>query len=213
MSAPAFPDCGPSPLGFYPIVDSTAWLERLLPLGVTTAQLRNKNLQGEELENEIRAAIVLGRKYNCRLFINDYWELAIKHSAYGVHLGQEDLDTADLQAIACARLRLGISTHDLAEVERAQKIQPSYYAIGPIFETTLKKMKAAPQGVAAIKKWRAMLIGPLVAIGGITLERAPEILAAGTDGIAIVSDITQNASPELRTKAWLNLFRARQQAA
>lgn len=207
MSEMIFPDCGPQRLGFYPIVDSAAWLERLLPLGVTTAQLRNKNLTGAALENEIKTAVALGKKYDCRLFINDYWELAIRHDAYGVHLGQEDLDMADLAQIHAAGLRLGISTHNLNEVQRAQTIQPSYMAIGPIFETTLKKMPYAPQGIDALRRWREMLDYPLVGIGGITLEIAPEILATGVDSIAVVSDVTQNPDPEARTRAWLEFFR------
>lgn len=206
MTEITFPDCGPEKLGFYPIVDTAAWLERLLPLGVTTAQLRNKNLSGAELENEIQAAIALGKKYNCRLFINDYWELAIRHGAYGVHLGQEDLDDADLNAIAAAGLRLGISTHDYQELGRAKQCQPSYYALGPIYHTTSKEVGFAPQGLEKLREWRAMTDRQLVAIGGITLERALDVIAAGADGIAVITDITQHASPEQRAEEWLKLF-------
>lgn len=201
-----FPDCGQD-LGFYPVVDSIEWLERLLPLGVTTAQLRIKNKSGAALENEITAAIALGKKYNCRLFINDYWQLAIKHDAYGVHLGQEDLVDADLQMIANAGLRLGISTHSCEELAHAHAYRPSYIALGPIYHTTLKAMRFAPQGLQTLADWRRMLNYPLVAIGGITLERAPEVMATGADSIAVVSDITQNKNPEARTKDWLKFFR------
>jgi hydroxymethylpyrimidine kinase/phosphomethylpyrimidine kinase/thiamine-phosphate diphosphorylase len=203
----SFPDCGAEPLGFYPVVDSIDWLRRLLPLGVSTAQLRIKNKNGAKLEREICAAIALGKEYHCRLFINDYWQLAIKHHAYGVHLGQEDIETADMKKISDAGLRLGLSTHCYEEVARAVAAQPSYIAIGPIFHTTLKAMNFAPQGISALARWRQMLRGPLVAIGGIRLEQAPEILAAGADSIAVVSDVTQNKNPEARTKAWLELFR------
>lgn len=206
---PEFADCGIEPLGFYPVVDSVAWLKRLLPLGVRTAQLRVKNLQGEALENEIREAIALGRRYGARLFINDYWELAIKHKAYGVHLGQEDLATADMNALSKTGLRLGISTHSYAEAARAHALQPSYIALGPIFPTTLKSMKFAPQGVETLRIWRQLLNYPLVAIGGIKLEQADEIYGSGADSIAAVSDVTQNADPEARAKAWLKLTEMR----
>lgn len=204
---PQFPDCGKD-LGFYPVVDNLEWLERLLPLGATTAQLRIKNKSGAELENEITAAIALGKKYNCRLFINDYWQLAVKHQAYGVHLGQEDLVDADLPAIASAGLRLGISTHSYEELARAHAWRPSYIALGPIYHTTLKAMRFAPQGLQILADWREMLDYPLVAIGGITLERAPEVMTTGADSIAVVSDITQYQNPEARTKDWLKFFEA-----
>ena len=137
---PPFLECDGTPLGLYPVVDSADWLARLLPLGVTTAQIRNKTLSGSALEAEIKRAIEIGKEYNCRLFINDYWELAIKHNAYGVHLGQEDLDEADIHAIRAAGVRLGTSTHCHYEVARAHALKPSYIACGPVYETTTKDM-------------------------------------------------------------------------
>ena len=207
-----FPDCGAEPLGFYPVVDSLAWLQRLLPLGVRTAQLRVKNLHGAALEEEIRQAILLARTHDTRLFINDYWELAIKHRAYGVHLGQEDLDSADIAALQASGLRLGISTHAYAEAARAHALRPSYIALGPIFPTTLKSMRFAPQGVDTLRIWRQLLPYPLVAIGGIKLEQAQSLYAAGADSIAVVSDITQNADPEGRVREWLKLTKMREWA-
>lgn len=207
-----FVGCGDEPLGFYPVVDSAAWLQRLLPLGVRTAQLRVKNLQGAELEEEIRTAVALGHKYGTRLFINDYWELAIELGAYGVHLGQEDLASADLMALAKAGLRLGISTHSYAEAARALAFHPSYIALGPIYPTTLKSMKFAPQGIETLRIWRSLLACPLVAIGGIKLEHADALYAAGTDSIAVVSDITQNSDPEKRVKEWLQFTEMRKGA-
>lgn len=201
---PAFPDCGEEPLGFYPIVDSVAWLRHILPLGVRTAQLRIKNLQGAALEEEIQTAIALGREYNLRLFINDYWQLAIKHRAFGVHLGQEDLETTDIEVLAANGIALGISTHSYAEAARALALQPSYVALGPLFPTTLKSMKVAPQGIETLRIWRKLFSCPLVAIGGIRLDKAQDIYAAGADSIAVVSDVTQNADPERRVKAWLD---------
>ena len=122
------------------------WIARLLEAGVTTIQLRIKDLPDEQVEEDIAAAIALGRRYQARLFINDYWRLAIKHGAYGVHLGQEDLDTTDLAAIHRAGLRLGVSTHDDAELARALAVKPSYIALGHIFPTQTKDMPSAPQG-------------------------------------------------------------------
>lgn len=207
---PVFPDCGVEPLGFYPVVDSAAWLQRLLPLGVRTAQLRVKNLEGATLEKEIAEAIACARRYKTRLFINDYWPLAIKYKAYGVHLGQEDLDTADVAAIAASGLRLGISTHSYVELARAFALHPSYIALGPIFPTTLKSMRFAPQGIETLHIWRELTKAPLVAIGGIKLEQAADIYEAGADSIAVVSDVTQNADPERRTREWLKLTEMRE---
>lgn len=118
MYQPDFPTV-PFRLGLYPVVDSVEWIERLLESGVRTIQLRIKDKRDEEVEADVIAAIALGRRYNARLFINDYWRLAIKHRAYGVHLGQEDLETTDLKAIQAAGLRLGVSTHDDMEIDVA----------------------------------------------------------------------------------------------
>lgn len=201
-----FPNCGSDRLGFYPIVDSYAWLERLLPLGVRTIQLRIKNALSEEsLEEEIAKSISYVKRFQCRLFINDHWQLAIKLKAYGVHLGQEDLETADLTAIAQAGLRLGVSTHSYSEVARALALNPSYIAIGPIFSTTSKELSAKPQGIAAFKRWRRSLRCPLVAIGGIDLHNAPELFGAGADGIAVIRDIVSAPDIAAQVKAWLVL--------
>lgn len=201
-----FPNCGSKPLGFYPIVDRFEWLEKLLPLGVSTIQLRIKDLEGEELEREIAQASAYAKQFNCRLFINDYWQLALKYEAYGVHLGQEDLETADLQKLQEAGLRLGVSTHCYQEVARALAVQPSYIAIGPVFHTTTKTMRFLPQGLEALHRWRRSLPYPLVAIGGIFLENAPEVLATGVDGLAVVRDITQTDNLSERVVQWLTLF-------
>ena len=131
-------------LGLYPVVDSVEWLARLLEAGVTTIQLRIKDLPDEQVEEDIAAAIALGQRYQARLFINDYWRLAIKQ-AYGVHLGQEDLDTTDLAAIHRAGLRLGVSTHDDAELARAGG-ETVLHRAGAHLPTQTKDMPSAPQG-------------------------------------------------------------------
>lgn len=179
-------------LGLYPVVDSLAWISRLLKAGVTTIQLRIKDLPEDQVEEEIQQTIMLSRQYNARLFINDYWRLAIKHGAYGVHLGQEDLVIADLNAIQTAGLRLGISTHDEQELARAKSLRPSYIALGHIFPTTTKEMPSSPQGLAALKRQvESTPDYPTVAIGGISLERVSDVMATGVGSVALVSAITK----------------------
>jgi hydroxymethylpyrimidine kinase/phosphomethylpyrimidine kinase/thiamine-phosphate diphosphorylase len=202
----SFPDCGSMPLGFYPIINRADWLLKLLPLGVTTVQLRIKDLEGEALADEIARAIVIARDYDARLFINDYWELALRYGAYGVHLGQGDLETANLVLLAQKNIRLGISTHCYSEVARALAIRPSYIAIGPVFHTTTKSMTFAPQGLDALRQWRKLLPFPLVAIGGIFLENAPEVVACGVDAVSVVRDLTQTDNLEQRVHDWLALL-------
>lgn len=179
-------------LGLYPVVDTLSWIERLLNAGVTTIQLRIKDQPDIEVEDIIQQAIELGKRFNARLFINDYWRLAVKHQAYGVHLGQEDLLTADLRAIHQAGLRLGVSTHDDQELALAVAVRPSYIALGHIFPTQTKDMPSAPQGLVELKRHVATIPDyPTVAIGGISIDRVPEVLACGVGSIAVVSAITK----------------------
>lgn len=153
MYQPDFPHV-PFRLGLYPVVDSVQWIERLLDAGVRTLQLRIKDRRDEEVEADVVAAIALGRRYNARLFINDYWRLAIKHQAYGVHLGQEDLQTTDLDAIRTAGLRLGVSTHDDMEIDVALAARPSYIALGHVFPTQTKRCLLHRRGW---NSWHGML--------------------------------------------------------
>ncbi|MCW2480996.1 thiamine phosphate synthase [Candidatus Symbiopectobacterium sp. NZEC135] len=204
---PAFPATAPQ-LGLYPVVDSVTWIERLLSAGVKTIQLRIKDNTAEQAETAIMQAIALGQDYQARLFINDFWQLAVKHRAYGVHLGQEDLDSADLEAIRNAGLRLGISTHDDVELARAVALKPSYIALGHIFPTQTKEMPSTPQGVSELKRHIDALQGrfPTVAIGGISIDRVPSVLATGVGSIAVVSAITQAADWRQATATLLNLI-------
>lgn len=192
-----FPDCADQPLGLYPIVDRAEWLAQLLPLGISTIQLRIKDLTGKALRKEIQQAIAISQKHKARLFINDHWSLAIELGAYGVHLGQEDLEQADLKAIAAAGLRLGISTHCHHEVARAHAIRPSYLACGPVYATTSKNMPWVPQGIPNLKNWiDTMSSYPWVAIGGINHSNISQIAETGTSGIAMISAITQSTEPQ-----------------
>ncbi len=196
-----FPDCGALDLGLYPVVDRSQWLELILPLGVNTIQLRIKDKQGSVLEKEIEQSIYVAKKYNARLFINDYWELAIRYGAYGVHLGQDDLTTANIKRIHEAGLRLGISTHSYSELARAYQYRPSYLALGPIYATNSKIMAFPPQGIANLKRWKHLLKDyPLVAIGGINIENISDVMSTGVNGIALISAITQAQYPIQMTK-------------
>ena len=169
-AGPGFEPCDTTKLGLYPVVDSVEWVERVLKLGVKTLQLRIKDKQPEQVEQQIIDAIALGKQYDARLFINDYWQLAIKHNAYGVHLGQEDMDRADLPLIADAGLRLGLSTHGYYEMLRARQLKPSYIALGHIFETQTKDMPSDPQGLTRLAKYANLMSDmATVAIGGINL--------------------------------------------
>jgi thiamine-phosphate pyrophosphorylase len=197
----------PYPDRFYPVVDSVAWVARLAALGVGTVQLRAKKLNDSEALQLISDALATTRGTTTKLVVNDYWRAAVVAGARHLHLGQEDLADADLNAIRDAGLTLGLSTHDDAELETALRAKPDYIALGPIFPTTLKSMRFAPQGIPKITEWKKRVGNiPLVAIGGIKLEQAREIFAAGADSIAVVSDVTRNADPDARVRAWLQMF-------
>lgn len=189
---------------FYPIVDSAGWIARLLPLGVKLIQLRVKERPPDEVRAQVQWARALCAAAGCVLIVNDYWQIAIEERCGFVHLGQQDLDCTDLGAIRRAGLWLGVSTHDDAELERALDAAPDYVALGPVYPTVLKQMPWAPQGLERVSEWKRR-IGkiPLVAIGGLTVERAPGVLAAGADVVSVVTDITLNPDPEGRTREWL----------
>jgi thiamine-phosphate pyrophosphorylase len=188
----------------YPIVESSEWVRRLLPAGVRLIQLRIKEHTAEELRAQIAAAKGLCARAGAQLVVNDHWQAALEEGCDFVHLGQGDLDTADVPALRRAGVRIGISTHDEAELERALGLEPDYVALGPIYPTVLKVMAFAPQGLTRIGQWRRR-IGerPLVAIGGITLGRLPGVLIAGADSAAVVTDIVRASHPEARVAAWL----------
>lgn len=179
-------------LGLYPVVDSVEWLEKLLSLGIKTIQYREKHLQGDELESAIIAAITIGRTYQARLFINDYWQLAIKHQAYGVHLGQEDLAEADLVAIKNSGIKLGVSTHGHYEMLKVKLYRPSYLAVGAIFPTRTKDMTGQIQGLKTLNDLVKLNPDiPMVAIGGITIDKANSVANTGVGSIAVVTAITE----------------------
>lgn len=173
---------------------------------MTTAQLRIKDLEGDLLEREIARAAKEAQHASLRLYVNDYWQSALAHSAYGVHLGQSDLESADCLKLASSGLRLGVSTHCHFEIARALSVSPSYIAVGPIYATTTKLMPFQPQGPAGFKYWRDLLSYPLVAIGGLFLDNASELISLGADGIAVVRDIGSASDPVERSQLWSALF-------
>lgn len=186
------------------------WLERIVPLGVKLVQLRIKDQSAAEVAVQARRALDVCSKNDCQLVLNDYWEVALDAGIDFIHLGQDDLKNADLEAIKLAGIRVGISTHDEAELEAALSAEPDYVALGPIYETKLKAMPWAPQGLEKIRKWRAK-IGtlPLVAIGGLTPERAAGAIEAGADSLAVITDFLTASDPESRVQHWLRQLQAR----
>ncbi|RWR04446.1 thiamine phosphate synthase [Paenirhodobacter populi] len=191
---------------FYPIFESADWIARMLPLGVKLVQLRIKDRPETETRAEIIRARDLCGAAGAILVVNDYWQIAIEEGCDWLHLGQEDLDSANLAAIRAAGLRIGVSTHDEAELGRALALAPDYVALGPVWPTILKQMKWHQQGTAKLTEWKARIGDiPLIAIGGLTTARAPETFAAGADVVSAVTDITLNADPEARVRDWLRV--------
>ena len=202
-----FPAC-PERLGIYPVVDSKDWVDKLVQQGISTIQLRVKDRQEAELSQEIQQAVQAIAGQDIHLFINDHWQLALQHGAYGVHLGQEDLHVANLTQIMNAGLRLGVSTHSYWELARALAVNPSYIALGPIYATTSKQMTWVPQGKARLQEWLRLLKGryPVVAIGGINAARAAELKTTGVGSVAMISAITQAQDYRQATQQLLALW-------
>ena len=191
---------------FYPIFEDVRWLERMVPLGVKLVQLRIKDTPLAEVKAQLQAGKDLCAAHDTIMVVNDYWELAIELGCDWLHLGQEDLDEADLDAIRAAGLKLGVSTHDTDELDRALAFGPDYVALGPVYPTILKKMKWHQQGLGKVTKWKERIGDtPLCAIGGMSVERAQGAFDAGADVVAAVTDITLNENPEARVRAWLEV--------
>ncbi|GFE87533.1 thiamine phosphate synthase [Steroidobacter agaridevorans] len=194
---------------FYLIVDDVSWLRRLLPMGVRLVQLRIKDRSDPEIREQVVTARSLCARAGACLIVNDYWRIALDEGCDFVHLGQSDLDEADVPALKKAGVRIGISTHSPDELERALTFKPDYIALGPVYPTTLKVMPWAPQGLARVAEWKRLIAPiPLVAIGGLTVERLPGIFRAGADSAAVVSDVIRHATPETRAREWIEATRS-----
>jgi thiamine-phosphate pyrophosphorylase len=189
---------------FYPIVPDIDWMRRLVPLGIRTVQLRLKDAAAGEIARQIDASLEICARHDCQLIVNDHWQAALSCGADFVHLGQEDLATADLDRLKAGGVCIGLSSHSPEELEVAMAAAPDYIALGPIWETRLKVMKWAPQGLERIGLWKKRMGGiPLVAIAGITLERAPLVLQAGADSVAVITDFLTHPDPEARVAQWV----------
>lgn len=204
-----FPKCDDTPLGIYPVVDRAYKLKTLYEVGITTAQLRTKDaLSGQALEDEVIEAIKISEAYNARFFLNDFWELGIKHKVYGIHLGQEDIQEADVQSILKSGIRLGISTHTPKEIDIALEFEPSYLAIGPIYEPISKKLVYDTVGPEDLMRWAERVDYPIVAIGGITIENIADVVETkAANGIAMISDVLEKGEiSKDRTTALIEAF-------
>lgn len=194
------------PARFYPIVPDVAWLRRIVPLGIATVQLRMKGCSSADVRRAIDEALIVTRDAGCQLIVNDFWREALDAGADFVHLGQEDLAAADLVALRSAGIKIGISTHDQAELAVALAANADYVALGPIYETKLKAMRWSPQGLEKLSHWKAQVgATPLVAIGGITPDRAQGVWAAGADSVAVITDFIAHANPQARIRDWVAL--------
>lgn len=193
---------------FYPVLPDAAMIARLVPLGVKLVQLRFKG-DTDDIPAQIAASLAVCARYGAQLVVNDHWQAALDQGADFIHLGQEDLDGADTAAIVRAGVRLGFSTHDRAELDRALALQPAYIALGPIWPTLLKQMPWRPQGLEKLSRWKARIGNvPLVAIGGLAPARLPEVFAAGADVAAVVTDLVTARDPEAQTRAWIQATEA-----
>ncbi len=196
----AFAPC-PAALGLYAVMPDADWTIRMARAGVPTVQLRFKSGDASAVRAEVLATVAGVQGTGARLFINDHWQLAIEAGAYGVHLGQEDLQAmtpAGLKAIKDAGLRLGLSTHGYAEMLIADQHSPSYIAMGAVFPTTLKQMATAPQGTGRLAVYSKLLRGyPRVAIGGIDLASLPEVMKADVGSVGVVRALM--SAPDLDT--------------
>ncbi|VVC27439.1 Aldolase-type TIM barrel,Thiamine phosphate synthase/TenI [Cinara cedri] len=196
INQPSFPQHDIGTLAFYPIISSNYWFEKLFARGIKTTQLRIKDLQKEDLKEEIRTVIKITEKYKAKLFINDYQELAMQHNAYDIHLRQEDLANTDSKAIVQTNIRLEISTHGYYELARSYALRPSCISFGPISPTTSKQMPFTLQGIFNLQHWRKLLKYPLVAVGRVSIDKLPPILAGWVGGITVISAVLSDLDPE-----------------
>ncbi len=189
---------------FYPIVPDAAWVRRLVARGTRCIQLRIKDKSPDDIRCEIIGALDAAAPARATIIVNDHWREALDVGATYVHLGQEDLDTTDIKALKAKGIRIGLSTHTEAELTRALAHQPDYIALGPIYPTQSKSTGHDAQGLDRIREWKQKIGAmPLVAIGGITFERAPAVIAAGARSVAVISDVTAAIDPDTRIDAWV----------
>jgi thiamine-phosphate diphosphorylase len=191
--------------GFCPIVPDVSWVRRLLPLGLRTLRLELHH----DAHDTAREAVELGRAWACQLVLAGNWEAALAAHATHVHLSQAELQTADVNALHRAGVKLGVGASTPDELERALHVPLAYVALGPMYTTAAAEMMSASQALRQLGDWKAVLPCPLVATGGITLEHALDVLDAGADALAVGHDVGAHPNPETRTLQWLRLFHER----
>ncbi len=200
MNPKAFAEC-PKRLGLYGVMPNADWVKRMVDAELPTVQLRFKSEDKSKIKKQISESVAAVKDSKTLLFINDYWEQSIEAGAYGVHLGQEDMETADLEAIRTSGLRLGLSTHGYAEMVYADRFCPSYIAMGAVFPTPIKQMPTAPQGLGRIYQYAKLMSHyPLVAIGGIDETSIHAVAQSGVGSVAVIRAITNAQDPKVAVK-------------
>jgi thiamine-phosphate pyrophosphorylase len=185
----------------------------LAECGVRLVQYRGKNASSRE---QLRVSSQLAEFFSSQgiaFLVNDRPDVALLAGAAGVHLGQDDLGVEDARGLLGADKSIGVSTHTIEQVRRAAETSADYIAVGPIFPTTTKASPDPVVGTELIRQARALTDKPLAAIGGITLERAPDVLAAGADSLVVISDIWRAPDPRGRVGQYQKLLAAGAAAA
>ena len=192
--------------------DPIEFLKKLLGAGARLVQYRNKTAPAREVLQAAQALNVTARQDGASFLVNDRPDIARLSGASGVHLGQEDLQVAAARKIVGAGAIVGISTHNLEQFRAAAETDADYVAVGPIFETRSKAKPDPVVGLELIRQARKLTNKPIVAIGGITLERAASVIEAGANSVAVISDILAAKNPAARVKQYLEILPAAQPA-
>jgi len=193
--------------------DPVEFEKRLIQAGARLFQYRNKTAPARELLQATQALGVTARQEGGSFLVNDRPDIARLAWANGVHVGQDDLDVAAARAIVGLEAIVGISTHNMEQFKAAADTDADYIAVGPVFETRSKAKPDPVVGLALIREARRLTSKPIVAIGGITLDRAAEVIAAGADSVAVISDILAAKNPAARVKQYLEILPAAAQRA
>jgi thiamine-phosphate pyrophosphorylase len=200
------------PAALYPILDvrtqlapARALAQAVLAAGVPWVQLRAKGMAAGELLAAARELVALAARHGARVIVNDRLDVALASGAAGVHLGQDDLPPAAARRVAGDRLVIGVSTHDVAEARAAEDAGADYVGFGPMYATASKADALAPRTLDALRAVRAAIDLPIVAIGGITAERAGAVLDAGADAVAMIGALADSADPEALARRLLAL--------
>ena len=195
----------------YPITDArltglthAEQVERLAAGGATVVQLREKHAPPREFYEAALKAVQVARALGVRIIINDRLDIALAVDADGVHLGQDDLPPARARALVGANRIVGYSTHNVKQALEADATPVDYIAVGPVFQTTTKANPDPVVGPEFIRELKTRLTKPLVAIGGITLDTAPAVIAAGADSVAVIADLYATGDIAVRTQEFLH---------